>query len=60
MSLNGCTNTTIQHKNVSTCYATIKDSFRVLFYEAYADIKQNNSPFFRKRRRKTKKRKSNT
>jgi hypothetical protein len=25
MSLNGCTNTTIQHKNVSVCYAAIKD-----------------------------------
>jgi hypothetical protein len=35
MSLNGCTNTTIQHKNVSVCYAVIKDFslfFRVSFY----------------------------
>jgi hypothetical protein len=27
-------------KYASTCYATIKDPLRVLFYEDYADIKQ--------------------
>jgi hypothetical protein len=32
MSLNGCTNTIIQHKNVSACYAAIKDFFFVSFY----------------------------
>jgi hypothetical protein len=44
--LNECITT---KKYASTCYATIKDPLRVLFYETYADIKQNNSPFLGKR-----------
>jgi hypothetical protein len=33
--LNGCTNITIRHENVSACYATIKDSFRVIGLRIY-------------------------
>jgi hypothetical protein len=36
-------------KYASTCYATIKDPLRVLFYEDYADVKQKKFSIFGKR-----------
>jgi hypothetical protein len=61
--LNECQDTTNEHTKVTAilpCYATDKDPLRVLFYKAYSYIKQNNSPLFRKKKRKSRKREGNT